>query len=312
MTINVLCKACGFKLEIPGEFAGKRAKCGNCGELFRVPAASTGGAVAAMKPLGHATAEEMFLELRRRGGAGILAMIDLSQYGLRSLADLLDAGEHASLGLTVLATERLTAEQQERLLAVLADGVHRAANPKEAAEHDAYYEPFDFKGDPLGMTLAEFKQKHAREVPGHPHPAPFCSDQTGAFRVAELMTEPWYKSAGIVHARLEYPSENRPPSIAGVETEILIYQFLDGRLYQISAWFPAGGFPQVSGALRRKYGPPSEQSQDSSRLVWTRMASTLELCNGRISPAEPASMRICYDDLLREATARKPDVGGDI
>ncbi|MEM6798602.1 MAG: hypothetical protein AAF589_03730, partial [Planctomycetota bacterium] len=174
------------------------------------------------------------------------------------------------------------------------------------------YEPFDLKGDPLGMSLAEFKTKYAREVPGHSQPAPFCSDQAAGFQVPELMTEAWHHTAGIVHARIEYPTEHRPPSVAGAPAELLLYQFLDGRLFQIIALFSAADFPQVSGALRRKYGPPGEDSGERKRLVWTRMASTLEVVNGRISPAEPAQMRICYDDLLSEAMSRRPDSGGDI
>lgn len=313
MPIIVLCKACGFKLEIPDEFAGKKAKCGNCGDPFRVPGGEPAKPPSPMvRPLANASIDELVAELRRRGHSGMIALVDVSQYGVSSLQDLLDSGDHLGPGLTISTTEPLDAENQQRFLTVLADGVKRLADPAAAAEQDAYYEPFDLKGDALGMTLTEFKHKYARDVPGSPQPAPFCSDKAAGFRVPELMTEAWHHAARIVHARIEYPSEGRSPSLAGIETSLLLYQFIDGRLFQILALFEASGFPQVISTFRRKYGPPSQEGGERKRLVWTRMASTLEVVNGRISPAEPAQMRMYYDDLLSEALSRQPRSGGDI
>ena len=321
MSIQVLCNACRFKLEIPDEFAGKKAKCGNCGAAFRVPssarspsspAASAAPSAVSKRLLSTASLEEIVAEVKRRGRAALLATVDLSKYGVHSLADLLDSGDHLGAGLSFCTTEPLDAESQQRLLAVLGDGLKRLSNPAAAAEQDAYYEPFDFKGDPLGMTLAEFKHKYARDIPGSSQPAPFCSDRGGGFRIPELHTEAWHNAAGIVHARIELPSEHSPPSFAGVASELLLYQFLDGRLFQITALFPSEGFPMVTDAIRRKYGPPSAERQEPRQLEWKRMASTIELTNGRISPPSPSQLRIYYDDLLDEALSREPRVSEDI
>jgi len=312
MPIQVLCNACQFKLEIPDEFAGKKAKCGNCGAPFRVPSSRREPAAVAKKLLTTASLEEIIAEVKRRGHAALLATVDLSKYGVGSLSDLLDSGDHLGPGLGFCTTEPLDAESQQRLLAVLGDGLKRLSNPVAAAEQDAYYEPFDFKGDPLGMTLADFKHKYAREIPGSSQPAPFCSDRGGGFRIPELHTEPWHNAAGIVHARVELPSEHTPPSFAGVEAELLLYQFLDGRLFQITALFPSEGFPSVTDAIRRKYGSPTTERQEPRQLEWKRMACTVELTNGRISPPSPSQLRMYFDDLLEEALAREPSISSDI
>ncbi|MEM6799356.1 MAG: hypothetical protein AAF589_07560, partial [Planctomycetota bacterium] len=128
MAIKVLCNACGFKLEIPEEFAGKKAKCGNCGELFRVPGPPPSGVTPPSRPLARATTDEIVAELRARGCSGLLALVDLQQYSMNSLSDLLDSGEHLSSGLSISTTEPLSTDDQERLLSVIADGVKRIAD----------------------------------------------------------------------------------------------------------------------------------------------------------------------------------------
>lgn len=317
MPIQVICQACRFTLEIPDEFAGKKAKCGNCGEPFRVPGGPAAGPVANAPPplkrlLGEASLLEIWNELRRRGLQGLLTSIDLPKYNVRSLADLLESGEPLNKGLQLETTEPLNVDQTRRLLELIGDGLSRMADPTSAAEQDSYYDPFSFKGDPLGMTLSEFKSKYARTVPGSPNPAPFCSDQGGGFPVPDLLTEAWHHHAGIVHARIEYPVENRPPTFAGVEAELLLYQFLDGRLFQVVALFGSEKFPHVAATLRNKYGEAAQENQEPRQLIWKRLASSLELTKGRISPRTPSQLRVYFDDLVAEASSRRPSHGGDI
>lgn len=318
MPIQVQCQACRFALEIPDEFAGKKAKCGNCGEPFRVPGGQAAASPAVDLPppvrrlLTDATLPDIWNELRRRGLQGMLASIDLPKYNVRSLAELLESGESLGDGLQLQTTEPLDLEQSRKLLELIGEGLSRIADPKSASEQDAYYEPFSFKGDPLGMPLSDFKLKYRRDVPGNPNPAPFCSDQGGGFPVPDLLTEAWHHQAGIVHARIEYPVENRSPTFAGIEAELLLYQFLDGRLFQVIALFGTEHFPNVADTLRNKYGEPAQQIQEPRQLIWKRLASSLELTKGRISPRSPSQLRIYFDDLVNEASRRRPSHGGDI
>ncbi|MEW6741984.1 MAG: thioredoxin, partial [Planctomycetota bacterium] len=47
----VACEACGSRYNIPETFAGKRAKCKNCGAIMTIPAAEAPAPAAAEKPV---------------------------------------------------------------------------------------------------------------------------------------------------------------------------------------------------------------------------------------------------------------------
>ncbi len=127
---------------------------------------------------------------------------------------------------------------------------------------------FEMKGDRLGMTLAMFKGKHRRVVPGDPRPAPFCSDADPDRDNPSLLYRRELSRAGIVHVRTTLPVEEQPrfhdgeylkpefPTIAGVRTELYVYHFVDGRLYRMTIFFPHTGFDNVLDALKAKFGQP--------------------------------------------------------
>ena len=66
-------------------------------------------------------------------------------------------------------------------------------------------EPYEIKGDWLGMTMADFKQKYARFTPDGRQDLPICSDMPGYIGKAELHGEAWHRKANIVHARVDNP-----------------------------------------------------------------------------------------------------------
>ncbi|MEM6656300.1 MAG: hypothetical protein AAF596_10880, partial [Planctomycetota bacterium] len=247
MAIRVVCNACQKVHQVPDEIAGRRARC-DCGATFRVPRLTP----SRKTPLGQrrrllteATLNEVLEELHRRGYHGVFAQLDVHDFGVDNLADFVDAGEPLTRGVECHLTEALDEDRRANLLKALADGVERLADPAAADQADSYYEPFSIKGDPLGMSLTEFKQKHRRVIPGQAQPAPFSSDRAGGFAIGELHTEPWHNAAGIVHARLDYPSEDQSPPIAGVATDLVLYQFIDGSLYQVFALFGPDEFPRM-------------------------------------------------------------------
>jgi hypothetical protein len=68
-------------------------------------------------------------------------------------------------------------------------------------------EPFDLKGDRLGMSLEAFKAKYTRTVKGHDEKAPFCSDTRPGKEISTLLSEPWHTGAGIVNCSIAFPFE---------------------------------------------------------------------------------------------------------
>lgn len=314
MSIRVTCPTCEESLKVADETAGKRVRC-LCGATLRVPtlrADSSMNTGQRRRLLVEAPLPEIIQELTRRGLHGVLSLIDMHEFDVSNLADFAEANEQLTRGLECHLTESLSEDQRENLLTALAAGIARLADPTAAEESDSYYEPFGLKGDELGMTLGEFKQKHFRQIPGSNLTAPFCSNVSGGFRVAELHTEPWHAAAKIVHARLDYPAENCSPTLAGVATDLVLYQFLEGCLYQIVALFGTEDYPQVAESLRRRYGAPSEESQQTNTVTWRRLHSTMQLTKGRMSPREPARLRLFVDEALAEASHRERQFGADI
>ncbi len=166
---------------------------------------------------------------------------------------------------------------------------------------------FTLKDNPLGMSLSEFKVKYARpSLTGH-RDLPWSSDESPGFDIPDLMTSKWHYAAKIVHARIDLPAENLSPTIAGVQTDHLIFQFVDEKLFQITGFFSTDGFHTVADALRRKFGTPITEGEEHRKLIWWSLDTTIELLFGRLHPREPACIRYYHDDLLEDAANRKPD-----
>lgn len=165
---------------------------------------------------------------------------------------------------------------------------------------------FTLKENPLGMTLAEFKVQYARPSLIKNRDLPWCSDESPGFNISELMTSEWHYAAKIVHARIDLPDEKLSPTIAGVQTDHLIFQFVDEKLFQITGFFTTDGFHTVADALRRKFGTAISEGDDQRKLMWWSLDSTIELKFGRLHPSEPSCIRYYHDDLFEIAADRMP------
>ena len=110
------------------------------------------------------------------------------------------------------------------------------------------------------MSLDDFKKKYARFTNDGRQDLPICSDQGWGGGRTDLHTEAWHRHAGIVHARIDNPAEDNSPTIAGLKTDLLLYHFVDGQLFRISAYFATDQFHIVSDAVLKKYGPPTASS----------------------------------------------------
>ncbi len=161
------------------------------------------------------------------------------------------------------------------------------------------------------MALEEFKGKYNRSGEGGQR-LPLCSDTAWGANKASLHTEPWHQQAGIIHARIDLPSENNSPTVAGVKTELLLYQFVDGKLFRIAAFLPTDQFHVVSEAAIKKYGPVTRESLKPRQLVWENPLASVILTRGSVHPREPSVLELVHKQLDDLAASRPPSAAADI
>jgi len=300
MPLKIECPGCKAILQIAEELAGRQGKCIHCGHVITVPGES--------KPIGPAlmesTAEAMVRELKRRNLSALLLLFRPSADGSYDLVDLPDSN------MKCIVTEDVGAKEFAELVPSIPKrfSTRRGAPvTRSVAQDDAY----ELKGDQLGMSLAEFKEKYARFTPEGQQDLPLCSDQSYGAR-ADLHAEAWHRPAGIVHARIDRPEEEKSPTVAGVKTELLLYQFVDGKLYRISAFFPTDMFHLVSEALTQKYNLPSREIKQPRELIWENPTSLIILARGTVHPRTSSAMHLVHKELLAIAETRAPHGAEDI
>lgn len=169
-------------------------------------------------------------------------------------------------------------------------------------------QPYDLKGDHLGMHLNEFKRKHHRVIQGHNETAPWCSDTRPGEEMESLLSKTYYAEAGLINCRLDFPFEriqgNPPPTVAGVETQLLIYEFVDQQLFRIIALYSNDDFDTVCEALLAKYGTPT-QEEDAKFFLWSNGVSTIAFKKGRLK-RDQATLFFIHDQLADLAESRRP------
>jgi hypothetical protein len=181
-------------------------------------------------------------------------------------------------------------------------------------------EPYGLKGDTLGMDLKSFKKKYHRTVQGHNESLPWCSDYSPKQEIKTTLSKAWHHEAGIVNCRINFPCEEREENhklkVAGVATDVLIYHFIDKKLYMITAKFIHGGFDDVKNALLVRYGKPSTSElmhyQKSSgtkfpveNLLWDNKVSSIRINE---MPEKPYFFNLTYQhrELIGIYDKRKP------
>jgi hypothetical protein len=317
MPIQIECPGCKATLVVDEAMAGKQGKCIHCGQRLVVPAkggpatpapnkASVSGIAATAPTLFEATPEAMARELFRRQLSAMLLVFKPSADGSYDLADVADAD------LKCIVTEDINPTRFAQLVAGFTKRFAPRKKSQPGVAPAAEEVLFELKGDRLGSTLDEFKQKYARTVEGSPQKLPLCSDTAWGPNKASLRTEPWHRQAGIVHARIDLPTEDNSPTVAGVKTEILLYQFIDGRLFSILAEFPTDKFHVVSDALIKKYGPWTSESQKPRQLVWENTAASVVLTRGSVHPVESSTLHLVHKQLTAVADSRIPTGEADI
>lgn len=306
MSFAFECPLCRAVLRVQEEYAGKTARCGQCGATVQIPLRVDAEKRPAGRLLSDATPQEMVEELYRRQKSAVLAFVNMTASGA-SRSGILDESR-----LKCVTTDDIEQDQLEQVFDRLASLSAKKKVERLGVSVDDEEDLFELKGDRLGMKLEDFKAKYTRRSALTGRDLPWCSDESPLVGIPDLRSLAWHHAAGIVHARIVDPREMSSPTVAGVPTEILLYQFIDGKLFQITALFGTDGFHLVHEALGEKYGAPVSESTSPRQLVWWTLSATIELTFGRIRPKEPSTLNFYHDALLRLARSRQPGVAADV
>jgi len=203
-------------------------------------------------------------------------------------------------------------------------GPAKSQEPLATPSNPVPVEPYSLKGDKVGMRLREFKRKYRRAVDNR-H-APFCSDANPGMENVMLLAKPWHSAKGIVCCSKVFPfeyirNESKKPTVAAVATDVLIYQFVDGFLYQIVIRFPHDGYAKVRRGLEAKWGPPtSEKSATAQNAMgatfsdrttnWENDVSRIQLME-RTTRLNTSFLVYLDIELYNVAMEREPDTDGD-
>jgi hypothetical protein len=290
-------------LQVADELAGKQGKCIHCGHRLTVPGRPSFGGLS--PSLFEATPEAMVRELYRRQHSAMLLVFRTPADGSYDLANVPDAD------LKCIATEDVN---QSRFAQLVSGFTKRFAPRKKGQSANGLTieeQLYQLKGDQLGMSLEDFKQKYARQGEGG-QKLPICSDTAWGANKASLHSEPWHRQAGIIHARVDLPAEDNSPTVAGVKTELLLYQFVDGKLFRIAAFLPTDQFHVVSEAAIKKYGPVTKETQKPRQLVWENPLAWIALTRGSVHPREASVLELVHRQLNEAASSRTPTGAADI
>jgi hypothetical protein len=306
MAIQLECPGCKAILQVDDTLAGKQGKCIHCGHRVVVPGGPAKAAGSIASTLFESTPEAMVRELRSRGQSAVLFLFKPTDEGSYDLSEIPESD------LKCIVTEDVNAARFAQWI----ESVSRRFAPKKRGPSGVEQAPehllYELKGDRLGMRLDEFKRKYARVDQATRERLPLCSDEAWGANKASLHLEPWHQQANIVHARIDLPSEDNSPTVAGVKTDLLLYHFVDGQLFRISASFPTDLFHVVSEAAVSKYGPVTSESQKPRQLVWENRFASVVLTRGAVHPPESSTLHVVHKQLAELAESRAPQGIGDI
>ena len=332
--VRIECDGCHAVLQVRADMAGQQGRCPKCGnvvtilapppsdvldsippgdtvisrtapvplpELMRPPQAS-----GSTMPLGQAMGADIVAEIGRRKKSAVLLVFETPLDGSYDIS----AQPHANV--RCFRTPDMNDTQLMQVLSELGNMTQGQPTAKGGVgvQSGAEGQPFELKGDRLGMALRDFKAKYTRALGGIR--LPYCSDSSPGQTNATLWSEPWHAAAGIVHGRIELPSENNSPTIAGVKTEIFLYHFVDGQLYRMTALFDTEAFHLVREAMVQKFGDATQETKMPMELRWNNAVSTIYLVRGTMRPKKWSSIVLTHHELQELADSRVPQREADL
>jgi len=127
-----------------------------------------------------------------------------------------------------------------------------------------------------------------------------------------LWSEPWHLAAGLVNGRVDLPSEGNSPTIAGVKTELVLYHFVDGRLFRITVLFDTEAIHLIREAIVTKHGLPTSETKEPVEIAWQNAVSTIRLVRGMMRPKKASMLVLMHHELQKSAEGRMPRRVDDI
>jgi len=313
MIVETSCPECSALLRVSEDLAGKQAKCPQCGKTITVtlrssPSSQTPQAPSASSSsLSQASPDDIVKELSNRGRSAVLVLFDTPESGEYELHTL------ANAKVRIYSTPDMDDEKKLRALTSIGRITAGIDQARVESSSCLVSEPvFELKGDSLGMTLNEFKKKHARKTSGVGLPLPWCSSDTPGQAIEPLLIEAWHSQCGIIHARVDLPAEKKSPTVAGVKTDLLLYQFLDERLFRITTFFDTESFHMVREAIAKKHGPPSNETADPLQFTWQSGVSSIHLVRGHVRPKKASLLHFVHNPLFEQMEQRTPDHSDDL
>lgn len=320
--IRVQCTDCGTALQVRAEMAGQQGRCPKCGAMINIPSAATAESAtppsasspslvlppvsATSLPLAQATAPDMIAEVQRRKKSAVMVVFETPADGAYELS------KNAAANVRCYRTADMSDGQLMDVLAHLGRMSQGMRNQKGGIGLQPEGAPlaYELKGDRLGMTLAEFRAKHGRKVGSMT--LPYCSDACAGQANPNLWSEPWHVAAGLINGRVDLPSENNPPTIAGVRTELFLYHFVDERLFRMTALFDTEAFHLIHNALVQKQGPPTKENKERMEMTWENGVSTIKLTRGTMRPKKASTLFFIHNALQKSAECRAPQRASDL
>jgi len=307
MIVEMQCPECNALLRVNEELAGKQAKCPQCGKFITVLVQTPQPTPSSSVPLSQASPDEIVNEFSTRGRSAVLVLFetpDSDEYELHTLANA---------KIRIYSTTDM--DDAKKLRALTNIGRIAAGVDQARTDSSSILTPqaaFELKGDPLGMSLSDFKKKYARKTSGVGLPLPWCSSDSPGQPIEALLVERWHSQCGIIHARVDLPAEKSSPTVAGVSTDLLLYQFLDERLFRITAFFDTESFHVVRAAITNKHGQPSSETVDPVQFTWESGISSIHLIRGQVRPKQASLLHYVHNPLLKQMEQRTPDHGDDL
>jgi len=307
MIVELQCPECNALLRVSDELAGKQAKCPQCDKSFTVLMRAPHSTQASSVSLSQASPDEIVNELSGRGRSAVLVLFDTpesKEYELHTLANA---------KVRIYSTNDM--DDAKKLRALTNIGRIAAGVDQARSDSSSCLTPqavFELKGDPLGMPLSEFKKKYARKTSGVGLPLPWCSSESPGQPIEWLLVERWHSQCGIIHARVDLPAEKQSPTVAGVSTDLLLYQFLDERLFRITAFFDTESFHVVREAVTNKHGQPTSETVDPVQFTWESGVSSIHLIRGQVRPRRASLLHYVHNPLFMQMEERTPNKGDDL
>jgi hypothetical protein len=193
-------------------------------------------------------------------------------------------------------------------------------------------EPYELKGNRLGMSLSDFKTRYFHVPTGDTRPGPFCSDaypdgfsrRTKLHDTAALDAVKADTAAGLVTCKIFFPYEEMegPKSTVANVPVVLLFDFVDGKLYRIGASFRQEVFDRVRAAFTEKYGEPNLAETKTYQnafgatfagqiILWSNGLSSIQLTERGID-LNTSTLTFLHTSLAKEAEARKPKPKPDL